>query len=114
MRQISVKPYSVQMPHPDATTGTLVAKTVAFDVRGSMIAVLFGAGVNGRELLKRESLAKKIETAKATVLLEEEEYQTLLTAFRAWERFGRHEVELLRRIEEAPTVSVRPAKGARK
>lgn len=112
MRQLSVKPYTVTMPRPNAT-GDVVATAIEFDVKGSIIVVLFGAGVNGRALLKRESLAKKIETAKTTALLEEEEYQTVFGAFRAWERFGRHEVELLRRIEEAPTVAVRPAKGAR-
>ena len=44
------------------------------------------------------------------VLLEEEEYQTVLKAFRDFPSFSRNEVELLNRIENAPITAVRPAK----
>lgn len=112
MRQLNLKPYNVSVPQPSKTApGSVESVDVPFDVTRSIVAVLFGAGVDGRELLKRDSLAKKIEGAKAkSVLLEEEEYQTVLSAFRAWKTFGRNEVELINRIENAPTVNVRPAK----
>ncbi len=108
MRSISLKAYTVQSLQPDPKNPTVAVKTdVDFDVKGSMVTVLYGRGVEGRELLKRHSIAQKIEKGTFTVLLEEEEYQTLLAAFRAWPAFGRNEVELIQRVEEAEKVAVK-------
>jgi len=107
MRRIDLSQYTVSIQRPDPATGTVRTEDVRFDVGHSITTILFGQGVDGRELLKRDAIAKKIEAAGAEdVLLEEEEYQTVLNAFRAWKTFSRHEVEMLRRIENAPQVNV--------
>lgn len=111
MRTISLTPYTIKNPERDEKTGVVSMVERPFDVKQSLVNVLFGQGANGRELIKRDAIARKIETTKgAKVLLEEEEYQTLLGAFRAWQTFSRNEVELINRVEEAPVVPVRPDK----
>lgn len=114
MRRLDLTPYMVQIPQPDPTIpGAVLKRDVPFDVPGSLVAVLFGKGADGRELLRRDAIAKKIESGRDAVLLEEQEYQTLLQAFRAWETFSRNDVELIRRVEEAPTVDVAAVAGGR-
>ena len=108
MRRIDLAPYPVSATFPDPDKpGSVKTVSQPFDVTGSVVTVLFGRGADGRELLKRDGIAKKIEAAKGkAVLLEEEEYQTLLAAFRDWKTFTRYEVELIRRVEDAPKVEV--------
>lgn len=111
MRRLDMTPYPVTATFPDPDKpGAVKTESKPFDVTGSVVTVLFGRGADGRELLKRDAIAKKIEAAKGKkALLEEEEYQTLLTAFRDWKTFTRYEVELIRRIEDAPQVQVSDA-----
>lgn len=105
MRRIDLTPYMVSAPVYDQATKTVKTVENPFDVKTSLVNILFGQGVNGRELLKRDSIAKKIESGKTTVSLEEEEWRTLQSAFQAWQTFTRHEVELIRRVEEAETFT---------
>lgn len=112
MRRLNITPYKVAVPDP-SKPGTTVE--VPFDVKGSMITVLFGKGVEGRQLLKCAAIAKKIEGATgASVLMEEADYRILEAAFVAWPTFTRNEVELFSRVQDAPIVPVKEAKGLRK
>jgi hypothetical protein len=115
MRRLDLMPYHVLLTRPDPDRPTVLTKVeTPFDVPGSLVGVLFGKGADGRELLRRDAIAKKIESGGRTVLLEEQEYQTLLQAFRGWETFGRHDVELIRRVEEAETVTVADIPGKKR
>jgi len=59
-------------------------------------------GLSGAELVKQNILAVKIETCKTDdILIEEDEYQRIKKAFDVFKGFGRNDVELVTRIQEA-------------
>ena len=80
-----------------------------FDIRTSLVAVLFNEKVDPRELLKRDALATRIEQWEGdTLLLENAEWQKVVGGLSATDLkpFGRDVVEFVRRVLDAPDVSV--------
>ena len=80
-----------------------------FDVCGSLVAVLFmESQLPPREVLERDRIANRVETATDSILLEEAEYSKVLAGLNATDLkpFGRDVVEFVRRVLEAPVVEV--------
>ena len=84
---------------------------VNFEVRPSLIAVLFNEEkLEGREVIRRDELAKKIDACPTdSLLLEEADYNKILSGLRATDLkpLGRSVVEFLRRVLDAPEVEVK-------
>lgn len=99
MRKIDLRPYDTRVMSP---TGPL-----PFDVKGSLAEVLFTKPRTGRELLKRDKLAIKIEDhPDDTLLLEQGDWTLLVEAVEQTPLPGRDYVEFVRRVLEAPDVEV--------
>ena len=112
MRRLDLSPYTVTIKVQDpAAPGNIIDEPKPYDVKGSIVNVLFAGGAEGRVLLKKDAVAQKIEAADDTVLLEDAEFKLIEEAFQAWKRFGRNEVELVRRIEDAERVNLRDVKA---
>lgn len=109
MRSLLLTNYPITIKRPDPKNpGAIVNTTADYDVRESLVAILFADGCTGREVLKRDAIATKIETEPTdTVLLEDAEFAVIEKAFAAWTRFSRNESELIKRIDNAPTVNLR-------
>ena len=105
MRSISLVEYTVTVREQDA----LVPKP--YNVRASLVELCFipVEGVKGIELIRRSKLAEKIEASDEPLLLEEAEWQRLVDAIDKLPALGRNEVEIVRRVLEAPDVAVKPA-----
>lgn len=98
MRKIDLRDYSV-----GDGQGT-------FSVRTSLVAVLFNErGLDGREIIRRDELATRIEQVTGdSLLLEEDDYRKILGGIAGTDLlpYGRSAAEFLRRVYDAPTVSV--------
>jgi len=81
---------------------------VTYEVPSSMVALLFHPELklSALDTLAANRLAEKIEQAGASVLLDSAEYAQLKRAVDTFKGFTRNEVELVRRILEAPEVEV--------
>ena len=80
-----------------------------FDVKESLIAVLFNnPGMTPRELLKVNVVVEKVEQSGTNVLLEDAEYDKLVAGLEGTsaQQLTRDAVEFVRRVYEAPQVSV--------
>jgi len=89
--------------------------TQDYDVKGSIINVLFALSVSGREAWeKRDPLCKKIQIHSGHVFLDKDEYEMLLRAFNKLSNPGRNEEELLKRIFEAEEVEMEEKKETKK
>lgn len=87
-----------------------------FDIKGSLINILFFQVDNPRELLLREELAKKIELAGDELLLEDSDWQKCVVGITESMRAkvidtSRIQVEFVRRIISAPDVDVTKLKA---
>ena len=81
----------------------------SFDMRRSLVAVLFNERVDPREVLRRDELATKIETQDGdTLLLEDADYARVVSGLNATNltEHGRDVVEFIKRVLNAPTVDV--------
>lgn len=106
MRKLDVTNYS-------AIVMTAGGKTpVPYDVKNSLITCLLHPSLklSAREVLIRHKIGEKIEKAEGFVLLEEDEYKKLESAFNSIEGFGQNDVELIERVFNAETVPVKEAK----
>jgi len=81
---------------------------IPYNVKESLVACLFHPDLKlgARELVTRDRIATKIEEAEGAVLLEEVEYQKLLSAFETVKGFGKAEIELVTRVFEAEEIAV--------
>jgi tRNA U34 5-methylaminomethyl-2-thiouridine-forming methyltransferase MnmC len=80
-----------------------------FQVKESILEILFHPSLKltGRELLKQNDLAEKIEKCNEDfILLETEEHNKILRALELTTGLGRNAVEFVKRILEAPDVKV--------
>jgi hypothetical protein len=81
-----------------------------FEVRPSVVAVLFNEeNLDGREIIRRDELARKIEDFEGDeILLEEAEWAKIVSGLNAsnLKPHGRSIVEFVRRILDAPKVEV--------
>ena len=109
MRKINFENYTVTVRSPD---GEL--RDVPYDVKDSIVGLLFHADLklSGMELLKQNELAGKILHSKdPEILFEEAEYNKIKQAINVVTGYGRNEVELVRRVLEAPAVEVEAKKA---
>ena len=106
MKKIDVRNYFVSVPVED---GTVV--DVPYNVKESLVGCLFHPELKlgGRDIIERDVIAKKIESAEDYVLLEDAEYQKLNHAFETVHGFGKAEVELVGRVFEAEDIEVKEA-----
>lgn len=104
MRKINLKSYEVTI-----TGGEGKEITLPFDVKGSIANALYHPDLrlHAKALLDNYSLVQKITDAGDSVLLEEEEYNRIKYAFDTIQGFTRNDVELIRRVLQAPTVPVK-------
>lgn len=103
MKKIDVQDYFVSVPAEDGTN-----VEIPYNVRESLVGCLFHPELKlgGRDIIERDVIAKKIESAEDHVLLEDAEYQKLLHAFETVKGFGKAEVELVKRVFDAEDVDV--------
>jgi hypothetical protein len=81
-----------------------------FQVKESILEILFHPDLKlaGRELLKQNELAEKIEKCNEDfILLENEEHNKILRALELTTGLGRNAVEFVKRIIEAQNVEVK-------
>jgi hypothetical protein len=106
MKHINIKPYGTTVKTPEGD------KTIPYDVKGSLAAIIFHPAlkIDGREAIIRDKLATKIETTEGNDLyLEESDYNKITAALNVVERFGRADVEFLKRINDAENVDIEKA-----
>ena len=91
--------------------GDYLVGDVPFQVRPSLVVILFNEkGIDARELLRRDELATRIEnTIDDTLLLEEADYKKIVSGLNATDLqpYGRSAIEFVRRVLDAPVVSVK-------
>lgn len=82
----------------------------AFQVRPSLVSVLFSEPkLDGREIIRRDELALKIENHPGDfILLEETDWNKLVNGLKGidLQPHGRSVVEFLKRVLDAPTIEV--------
>lgn len=114
MRKLNLKNYTVKVKIPDQNNlGKEIEAEFPYHVKTSILNLMFTRELqlSGAELVKQNVLAMKLETCKDDeILLEDEEYKRIKTAFDTFKGFGRTDVELVTRINEAEVVEVEPKK----
>lgn len=87
-----------------------------FEVRPSLVSILFNQDkLDGREVIRRDELAQKIEACPDdSILLEEVDWNRIVGGLTATDLkpHGRSVVEFLRRVLDAPQVEVTEKKEA--
>jgi predicted glycosyltransferase involved in capsule biosynthesis len=99
MRKFDVSEYEVTMDS---------GQTIPYRVKDSAVTILFNPDrkLNAVELLKTNRLAERIMAAEGHVLFEEADYAELKKACETVRGYGKEDVEFVRRILEAPEISV--------
>lgn len=104
MKSVNIAPYDM----PAAASiqdGVLKAGgTQPYPIKDSLVNILFAQpGLKARELLRRDDIARKVLNADSdTLVLEDAEFDQLKAAVELLEGYGRHDVELVRRILSTP------------
>ena len=112
MRKLILKDYMVT-GKVRGGDGNPVDITAPYHVKDSILNLMFipNLQLNGAELVKQNVLAMKLEQCKEDViLLEDEEYNRIKRAVDTFQGFGRNDVELVTRINDAEVVEVEPRK----
>jgi len=115
MRKINLKNYTVE--GYDRENDKLIQ--VPYDVKKSIVNILLVTGeitkqrLDKASLLRNNLIAQKILSAKDFVLIEESEFRIIDQAFNSFQGFGKNEVELCKRIDEAETVEVKESKKSK-
>lgn len=82
-----------------------------FSVRPSIAAILFNEEkLDGREIIRRDELAQKVESCpEDTILIEESEWTKIVNGLKATDLkpHGRGIVEFVKRVLDAPVVDVK-------
>jgi len=114
MRKINLRNYTVRIKIPDQMNpGRTADAELPYGVRDSLLNLLFvpALQLNGAELVKQNVLAMKLEQCREDeILLEDEEYNRIKRAADVFKGFGRNDVELVLRINDAEVVEVEPKK----
>lgn len=90
--------------------------SIPYNMATSIEAIMLATGemtqqrLSMADLLRSAQIAQKITAATDEILLEENEYQIIKKSFDAFRGFSRNEVEMCRRISDAPTVEVEEKK----
>ena len=102
MRELKISNYKVTITMPN---GNKREEDYKVKQSLSMVATSPTLKINGRDLLKVGKVLDKIDDCNEdTILLEEEEYRHLKSAFEKFQGFSRNERELVERVLEAPMV----------
>jgi hypothetical protein len=110
MRKLDVSDYPCEVLRatPENPEGVLI--TEPYEVKKSIVGVMFSQErLDAHELLERDDLAKKVLSSNGFILLEEAEYIRIKAAFEAFRGFRRIDVDLVRRVMNAPEIKVREA-----
>jgi len=111
MRKINLADYSVKVRAPDQMNpGKMIEGELPYRVKDAILNLMFipALQLGGAELVRQNVLANKIEQCKEDeILLEDEEYARIKKAIDTFKGFGRNEVELVTRINEAEVVEVK-------
>ena len=114
MRKLNLKDYTVKVKMPDQMNpGKEIEAEIPYPFMTSLLNLLFirELQLSGAELVKQNVLAMKLEQCKDDeILLEDEEYNRIKRAIDTFKGFGRNDVELVTRINEAEVVEVEPKK----
>lgn len=114
MRKLNLKNYTVKAKIPDqANPGGMIDAEFPYDFKTSILNLLFipDLQLSGAELVRQNMLAVKLENCTENEIdLEDEEYQRLKKAIDTFKGFGRNDVELVARINEAEVVEVESKK----
>ena len=114
MRRLNLQDYIAYSKTPDqACPGKFLDIQYPYPVKDAILTVMFAPvqRLSGAELIKQQAVALKIEASKnGEIMLEEAEYERVKNAFAKFEGFGRIDIELVTRINEAEIVEVEPKK----
>ena len=107
MKKINLKSYDFVVKDKEGKDQTIPVK-----VKDNIMQILFHPELKlaGRDLIKQNKLADKIEAAGDEIILETDEYSKLTKAFDVTTGMGRGLVELCERVYDAPTVEVEEKK----
>ena len=106
MRKLNLKDYQVTGKAKSAE-GKVIDVSGPYKVKDSILNLMFTRDLQlgGAELVKQNILATKIETCKEDeILLEDEEYNRIKRALDTFKGFGRNDVELVTRVNDAETI----------
>ncbi len=105
MRKLNLKDYTVKMKVPDKMNpGQQIDIEMPYHFKDSILNLLFipDLQLGGAELVKQNVLAMKLEQCKEDeILLEDAEYNRIKMAVDTYKGFGRNDVELVTRVNEA-------------
>ena len=110
MRKLELKDYVSHTKRPDPF-GKMLDIQTPYYVRDSINTILFNPALQltSAELVKQNVLAMKLESCKEdTILLEDAEYDRIKKALDIFKGWGRADVELVLRINDAEVVEVKP------
>ena len=114
MRKLNLKDYTVKTRVPDQMKlGEFIDAEFPYPFKDSLLNLLFAPALqlNGAELVKQNVLAMKLEQCKEDeILLEDAEYNRIKRAVDTFQGFGRNDVELVTRINEAEVAEVETKK----
>jgi hypothetical protein len=107
MKKIDLKPYKVELPtrQPD---GSIEAVSQDYDVKDVIVGIMFSRDLqlSARETLDRDPLCRRILDAEDSILLESADYDLVKKAVETIKGYSRNDVQMIRRILEAPEVEV--------
>ena len=103
MRKIDLSNYDVEVHTEEGI------KKIPYDVKESVVSGMYHSELRlgARELFDNDRVAQKINSAHGHVLLEEADYQKVKTAFETIKGFRKEDLELVRRVLDAPEVTVK-------
>lgn len=92
MRKITLTPYSVGQDQ--------------YDVKGSIVAVLFAHKLNPMDLIEYDRIAKKIEASETEIELNEGEYQIIRSCVESLSvGYERRDLEFVQRVLNAGEIT---------
>jgi len=114
MRKLNLRDYIIKTKLPDKMNPMQEIDTeYPYHVKDTILNLMFipQLQLTGAELVKQNVLAMKLEACKDDeIILEDAEYDRIKRAFDTFRGFGRFDVELVTRINEAEVVEVEPKK----
>jgi hypothetical protein len=104
MRKIDLTSYDVTVPDREGKMETL-----PYDVRGSLSDGMYHPDLrlNSKDLFTNDRIAQKIRNSNGSVLLEDSEYERVKSMIETVTGFRKGDVEFVRRVIEAPEVTVK-------
>ena len=110
MRKLNLKNYTVRFRVPDKMNpGHEIEAEYPYHVKTTILNLMFNSALqlSNAEVVRQYILATKLEQCKDDeILLEEEEYERIKTAFETFKGYSKADVELVTRIDEAEVVEV--------